>query len=459
MLTPQAWNAFLKTLEEPPPGTIFVLATTEAQKVLPTVVDRCHRFDFGRPTVEQLASVLQRVAGEEQIEIAPRRAGAARAARDRLVPRRARHARAARHLLRRRTSRSATSRRCSARSTTTCCSARSTRSPRTTPPRRCGVAAQLAGTGRDLVSGMRDIEAHTRELLVVRTLGAVPAELRVTPERDARLSDQAQRLEATDLVLLLELLGTALRTVKDGADARTRLELALVQAATPEVDASTKALLTRIGRLEAALQSAASSPIAPLTAVPDVAATPAPAPLQSVPREDPPAAPPQPTAVAAAPAPTAEESLASPPRPGRRPGPAGRAAAGPAPTRASVTLEEVHEVWPAALETVGADYALLEAALSNARPVEIVDGTLILAFAANDTFNRRMAAENQEHRRSLGEALLALTGARLRLAYEHRDLGEPERPPELAGDELVARIVQEFDAEEIVPEPEPQGPA
>ena len=62
MLSPQAWNAFLKTLEEPPPRTIFVLATTEAQKVLPTVVDRCHRFDFGRPSVEQVATVLRRVA-------------------------------------------------------------------------------------------------------------------------------------------------------------------------------------------------------------------------------------------------------------------------------------------------------------------------------------------------------------------------------------------------------------
>ena len=60
MLSPQAWNAFLKTLEEPPPRTIFVLATTEAQKVLPTVVDRCHRFDFGRPTVEQVAKVVAR---------------------------------------------------------------------------------------------------------------------------------------------------------------------------------------------------------------------------------------------------------------------------------------------------------------------------------------------------------------------------------------------------------------
>ena len=69
MLSPQAWNAFLKTLEEPPPRTIFVLATTEAQKVLPTVVDRCHRFDFGRPTVEQVATVLARVAEQEGIDI------------------------------------------------------------------------------------------------------------------------------------------------------------------------------------------------------------------------------------------------------------------------------------------------------------------------------------------------------------------------------------------------------
>src|SRR3712207_99530 len=69
MLSSQAWNAFLKTLEEPPPHTIFVLATTEANKVLPTVVDRCHRFDFGRPSVPQIAKVLRRVADTESISI------------------------------------------------------------------------------------------------------------------------------------------------------------------------------------------------------------------------------------------------------------------------------------------------------------------------------------------------------------------------------------------------------
>ena len=71
MLSTAAWNAFLKTLEEPPPNTVFVLATTEANKVPATVVDRCHRFDFHRPTVEQIASVVRRAAAAESIEIPP----------------------------------------------------------------------------------------------------------------------------------------------------------------------------------------------------------------------------------------------------------------------------------------------------------------------------------------------------------------------------------------------------
>ena len=99
MLTSAAWNAFLKTLEEPPPHTIFVLATTEANKVLPTVVDRCHRFDFGRPSVvaDRLGPAPRR---RQRVDRDPRRGGRARRPLgDRLLPRRARHAGAARRLL------------------------------------------------------------------------------------------------------------------------------------------------------------------------------------------------------------------------------------------------------------------------------------------------------------------------------------------------------------------------
>ena len=69
MLTKEAWNAFLKTLEEPPPNTVFVLATTEAHRVMPTIADRCQRFDFQRPSLEQISEVLERVAAAEGIEI------------------------------------------------------------------------------------------------------------------------------------------------------------------------------------------------------------------------------------------------------------------------------------------------------------------------------------------------------------------------------------------------------
>ena len=73
MLTKEAWNAFLKTLEEPPPKTVFVLATTESHKVMATIADRCQRFDFQRPSLEQISEVLNRVAATESIEVDPGR--------------------------------------------------------------------------------------------------------------------------------------------------------------------------------------------------------------------------------------------------------------------------------------------------------------------------------------------------------------------------------------------------
>src|SRR5262249_39508150 len=69
MLSTQAFNALLKTLEEPPPHIIFVLATTEAHKVLPTVVSRCQRFDFRRISMRDIVARLQHVAEAEQLEL------------------------------------------------------------------------------------------------------------------------------------------------------------------------------------------------------------------------------------------------------------------------------------------------------------------------------------------------------------------------------------------------------
>ncbi|MBC8052139.1 MAG: DNA polymerase III subunit gamma/tau [Sphingobacteriaceae bacterium] len=68
MLSQAAFNAFLKTLEEPPSYAIFILATTEKHKILPTILSRCQIFDFNRIRVEDMASHLASIAGKESVE-------------------------------------------------------------------------------------------------------------------------------------------------------------------------------------------------------------------------------------------------------------------------------------------------------------------------------------------------------------------------------------------------------
>jgi DNA polymerase-3 subunit gamma/tau len=71
MITKEGFNAFLKTLEEPPPHAIFVLATTDPHKVLPTILSRCQRFDFHRLSQSAVISKLEFVSEKEKIKIDP----------------------------------------------------------------------------------------------------------------------------------------------------------------------------------------------------------------------------------------------------------------------------------------------------------------------------------------------------------------------------------------------------
>lgn len=69
MLSQQAFNAFLKTLEEPPKHAIFILATTEKHKIIPTILSRCQIFDFNRIKVDDIAAHLEFVAKSEGVEV------------------------------------------------------------------------------------------------------------------------------------------------------------------------------------------------------------------------------------------------------------------------------------------------------------------------------------------------------------------------------------------------------
>src|SRR3990170_4018034 len=205
MLSPSAWNAFLKTLEEPPPHVVFVLATTEAHKVPATIVDRCHRFDFHRPSLEQIAGVLNRVAAEEGIEVPDAAIGMiARSStgsfRDalgtlaQLVTYGGREVKlddvleglgvADAELI-----------------------LETAESLVEHDPKAALLAVQrLSQSGRDLSQFMKDLAAHLRHLFVVQTLGEVPDTFAVTAEHTDRLAGQAERLAQGEVVRAIDLL-------------------------------------------------------------------------------------------------------------------------------------------------------------------------------------------------------------------------------------------------------------
>ena len=72
MLTKEAFNALLKTLEEPPPHIVFVIATTEPHKIPATILSRCQRYDFKRISVKEVMESLKRIVAEEGIQISQR---------------------------------------------------------------------------------------------------------------------------------------------------------------------------------------------------------------------------------------------------------------------------------------------------------------------------------------------------------------------------------------------------
>jgi DNA polymerase-3 subunit gamma/tau len=428
MLSPQAWNAFLKTLEEPPPRTIFVLATTEAQKVLPTVVDRCHRFDFGRPTVEQVTTVLQRVSEAEGIDVA----------------------KGALALIARHATGSFRDALGTLEQLVTYAGGRTIEPADVLavlgvadaeqlfeavdaivardPARALRAAASLAESGRDAGQLLRDLEVHGRELLALQVLGDVPPELQVTPERDIRLAEQASALSGTDAVRLLDLVSAALEATANGAQARIQLELVLVKAAAPEVDPSMAALLARIERLEQGAGGGGG--------------------LRATQRSEPKAVAPEPSTVQSDPRPVQPDPRPVQPDPGpvepeRTPE--------PDPTPASaLDIDAAAACWPAVVDLVRAENAMLAALLSDARPIAVRDQELTLVFPGGAAFLKKKA-EQDDYRRVAGEALQAVTGQRLVLRYELRDAEDEEAAGEqvLSGEELVRRFMEEFDAEEV----------
>jgi len=436
MLTKEAWNAFLKTLEEPPPNTVFVLATTESHKVMATIADRCQRFDFQRPSLEQISEVLDRVAAAESIQvdegavamIARSASGSFRDALgtlDQLVAFGGSHVElkdvlemlgaADADLL-----------------------FEAVDAVIAEDPKGVLIGVErMARSGRDPSQFARDLLAHLRHLLIVQTTGEVPTSFVVTATDTARMQAQAAAIKPANLIRTIDELADALTAVREGDDARMAVEIALLKAARPDLDPDTAGLLRRIERLEQGTGgSRAEAPPAD---------DPAPAPS-----EDPPPAEEEEAEVAPsaedAPPVGGDDAEDSPGResPASETGPAGQQ---------PLSLEEVQRVWPAVLQKLSETAPALASCLEGARPVSFGDEGLQVGFPPDMTFNKRKA-DSSDRRDTVAAAFAAVTGTGLRPTYVLLDGEAPPDTPAPGSDEideeqLLERLKSEFDAEEV----------
>jgi DNA polymerase III subunit gamma/tau len=416
MLTKEAWNAFLKTLEEPPPHTIFVLATTEAHKVMPTIADRCQRFDFQRPALEQIGEVVARVAAAEGIEIDD----GATAMISRAASGSFRDALATLDQLvafgGKRVGLDAVLELLSAADAELLFDAVDAVAGEDARG-VLGAVDRLVRAGHDPVQFARDLLTHLRHLLVIRTTGEVPQSFSITSVDEDRMQAQAAAVSDAQLVRAIDELAASLTAIREGDDARLAIELALLKAARPDLDPSTEGLARRIERLESSLLGQEVDPPSPGRAPAATTAT------EEVAADQPESAPgsaPQATAVA---------------------------------TEEPIDLERVLRLWPAVVDQVRqSGSAMLSALFEGARPVGVdsEEAILRIGFPSSASFNKRKA-EAAEHRERFAEALRAIVGERLRPVYVLLD-GESqpqEERPELDEQELLERIKTEFDAEEV----------
>ena len=442
MLSTSAFNALLKTLEEPPEHVVFILATTELQKLPATIISRCQRFDFRRISTDDLCARLHMIAREEEIELSEEAA--------RLIARQAQGGmRDAVSLLE------------------LCAGARLPVTPEL-------VTRTIGTTGRegtyrvvnavadknfdllfeivdDMVSASRDpavfwqeLIGYYRDMLVTKTVKDPAKYLDLTDSEKAALVAVAARFTKETLLFHIGLLEDALFAMqKSYAVKRTVCEITLVRLCDPALDTSVESILTRLSRVEE--QLVAGIPAAPaiqpvvqeVTPVSETVSDPMP-PMDEPPLPDMPPdlwEPPMDYPVSPTPPPPVEREVAV-----ERPAPVQKATpfeANPAPkadpikpnlspasTPASSGAQRVLRplrVWTEAVERVKATSRMAASFLISAKAYTTEDGKVVIKLDssfARDMVSRENAPE------ALRSALSVCLGRKLEITdilYEVED--------------------------------------
>ena len=252
MLSRDAWNALLKTLEEPPAHVVFILATTEVNKIPETILSRCQRFDFHRISPADISERLHEIAAKESVSLTDEAALLIAVIADGAM-------RDAISLLDR-------------------CIGISTNVDADVVRSAAGLAAQghlfeivnctinknvtraleivdsLYKDSKDMGSLCEELQSHFRSLMLIKTVSK-PRELVVMSDRefDAAVAE-ADYLSLPDILFAMDVLGRARAAMRESVSPRTELEMALVKLCAPELDKTDEALFARVTALEKALR-------------------------------------------------------------------------------------------------------------------------------------------------------------------------------------------------------------
>jgi DNA polymerase III subunit gamma/tau len=425
MLTREAFNALLKTLEEPPDNVVFVLATTEAHKIPETIVSRCQRFDFHRPQVADIVRLLAGIVERENARPDDERGGPPIAIQDEALHIIARHSQGGfRDAI-------GTLDKLVTYAEGTITSADVLEALGVTSSellfeitdivieRRTAEALQfvqrLANEGTDYSQFIRDLLRHLRQLFLLQHLedaASDEATLRTlgqTVELDGELfREQLQRagqVSPREVVFFIESLGQAQREIRDGLDPRLQVELALVKVTRPELDHSEAALEERLRRLEGAAAGADHAPAAAHAASAKTAAV-KPATAAATGGAEPTVMPERSPHLETATAPASEPAPAAQP--------AAPAAADAAPAQ-ELTLERVKRAWELVLQRVQAARVPLYGFLRDGRPSALEGDALTVALPSEFALRNADQGDNTD---VLAAAIEGVLGRRLTAHFE-----------------------------------------
>ena len=252
MLSTAAWNAFLKTLEEPPPHVKFIFATTEVHKVPITILSRCQRYDFKMIQAQTIAARLRYVLGEEKIDaddatVALLSREAAGSMRDAMSLLDQAIAWGGARLVGEEVARvlGVASRTVLHELTDALVAGDA--------PRCLSVVAGLVENGHDLAHVARDLLAMLRDLVVARVVPEPSALLDLADDERAGTIALAQRTTADDLVRLHQGFSRGYDEIVKSASPRGGLEMALVRLARRPPLVPLDDLVSRLGELESRL--------------------------------------------------------------------------------------------------------------------------------------------------------------------------------------------------------------